>query len=246
MSATRTVEVSGGALDLTSGFVTGRLGTLTVSGGATFAFVPVAVRTRMNLSSATVAGTITIAANDTLQLVGGVLTASVVNNGLFLAQGTATLAGAFTAAAGSTLRVLGANVSTNAAFTVATGFTNNGVIDITSIDLGYSAGLTVTAGTLTNASGGTITVSTGSGGSRSVTGTLLDNFGTVTFDASTSWFSSIDQRGILNVLPTRLLSIAAGRVLTLYPGSTTTVTGTINNLGSCSNLGGAFSGFSCP
>ena len=87
----------------------------------------------------------------------------------------------------------------------------------------------------------------GFGGARTLTATLLDNFGAFNVDASLTSNTSIDQRGILNVAATRTLTISAARVLTLYPGSTTTVTGNINNIGSCINLGGTLSGtYSCP
>src|ERR1041385_3941375 len=101
-------------------------------------------------------GTVTIPAGQSLNLVGGTLSAAVVNNGLLFIQGVVTLSGALTTGASSILRVQGNSTFGGGALTVTTGFTNTATIELTDIVSSYGASLTVTTGTLTNAPGATI------------------------------------------------------------------------------------------
>ena len=243
LAANRFFTVTGGTLDLSAGLVSGGTGTLSTTGVA-LSFSTATVQTRVTFATTTIAGTVTIPSTDSLVVVGGAINSPVVNNGLLLTQGTVTLGGALTNT--GLLRVRGSQDYGTSALTVTNGFTNAGAIEFTNIDGGYVANLTVTTGTLTNAPGGTITVLPGFGGARTITAGLIDNFGTMNVNASATASASIDQRGIMNVAASLTLTIPAGRALTLYPGSTSTVSGTLTNSGTCSNLGGAFSGFSCP
>src|SRR5207253_1886694 len=61
--------------------------------------------------------------------------------------------------------------------------TNAGTITLESIDQSWSSGLTVTAGTLTNAVGAVINVNNGAGGGRAILANL-DNMGTVNINFS--------------------------------------------------------------
>ena len=83
-----------------------------------------------------------------------------------------------TTTTGSTLRLQGSNSTGTANLTIATGFTNNGTIDLTTIVSTYTDALTVTSGTLTNAVGGTIQSSIGAGGTRTITAPV-NNQGTL-------------------------------------------------------------------
>ena len=80
-------------------------------------------------------------------------TGTLVDQGTVVAEGSSAIDAPLTTAASSTLNVLGTNTGTT--LTVANGFTNNSVIELTSTGapLGY---LTITIGTLTNAAGASI------------------------------------------------------------------------------------------
>ncbi|HXV85301.1 MAG TPA: hypothetical protein VD793_01310, partial [Gemmatimonadales bacterium] len=67
--------------------------------------------------------------------------------------------------------------------TVTNGFTNVGAIELSSVNAGYAATLTVTNGTLVNGPTGTITTLVGAGGGRALN-VALDNQGLVTLNAA--------------------------------------------------------------
>ena len=78
--------------------------------------------------------------------------------------------------------MLGDGALSGATLTVANGFTNNGLIELTSVLNAQGAGLTISAGVLVNAATtGVFNVLPGTGGTRTFTG-QLDNQGTVTID----------------------------------------------------------------
>ena len=74
-----------------------------------------------------------------------------------MVQGNAALNGAFGNLPGGTLRVDGSALTSGAHLTVASGFTNQGTIEMTG-DQNWFSQLTVSGGTLTNAVGGSIHV----------------------------------------------------------------------------------------
>ena len=84
----------------------------------------------------------------------------MVNRGtLVVHDGTGTIAGAFTAAAGSTMNLSVDDAGgANTTLTVATGFTNDGAIALNNASTtGLANTVVVSAGTLTNAAGATVT-----------------------------------------------------------------------------------------
>ena len=105
------------------------------------------------------------ATNDTID-------AAVQNAGTVVVAGIVNINGALTAGAGSTIEIEEGDQGNgigNATLTVANGFTNDGVIDLTGVGYApYSSLLAVNKGMLVNASDGTIrsTDPTGDGGSR--------------------------------------------------------------------------------
>ncbi len=128
-------------------------------------------------------GILTNDVGHTLTMAAGTMNANLANQGTFIASGSVALNGALTTAAGSTLRVGQVDGTTSLAnLTVANGFTNNGAIELTTtFAAAYSAALTVTTGTLTNASGGTISSLAGTvGGGARTLAAQLNNQGTVT------------------------------------------------------------------
>jgi hypothetical protein len=148
-----------------------------------FATAQSTAATLWSMNNATVNGAITFTNNpgQTLSVQGTTFNTAFDNQGAFILRASSSLNGALTTSAASSLVVQG-DASCCAAFaTVANGFTNNGVIDLTAINgaSGTTSSLTVTNGSLTNASGATITSSIGTGGARSLTAALV-NQGTVT------------------------------------------------------------------
>jgi hypothetical protein len=135
--------------------------------------------------SLSIASTSTI--NATFTINGGTLlllnvtlngSGTLVNQGTLLAQGNSTINLPYTTAAGSVLRVLGTSTG-DATLTVTTGFTNNGLIELTSAGAAAAATLAVGNGTLTNAAGGSINTLAGAGGLR-VLNAQFNNQGTLT------------------------------------------------------------------
>lgn len=141
----------------------------------------------------------------------------LVNGGTVAAQGDSAINVPFTTTANSTLRVLGSNAA-DAALRVATGFANNGSIELTSAGAAASATLTVAGGTLTNTAGANINFLAGAGGSRTLNA-RLDNQGTLT----------IAQNG-RNFTPTGAFTNAV--TLNIGYGSTFTANGAYSQTGS--------------
>src|SRR6185312_14882838 len=180
----RTFTVSGGTFNYNAGTV-GGAGTLQLS-STTANFTPNfsnAVTAR-RLASATLdgPGTLTNAAGGTLNTDNGTINAAVVNQGLLVFRGgNNNLGGSFENQAGATVRLLGDGSFDQAILNVASGFTNSGVIELTSVVNGQNAALNVGGGSLVNAVGGQINVLAGTGGPRGL-GVQLDNRGTVTIE----------------------------------------------------------------
>ncbi len=113
-----------------------------------------------------------------------VVNSAIVNDGTLRVQRGGTWNGAYTSGSGSTLRVE-SELGTTSTLTVASGFTNNGTLELTTISNAGPANLTWSTGTLTNASGATMLLSAGTGGTRTLTG-ALSNSGTVTVNAAST------------------------------------------------------------
>jgi fibronectin-binding autotransporter adhesin len=176
--------VVGAATSFTyTGGTIGGLGTLAVASGGTLTLAANLTTANLNLalSGATVSGTgtLTNVASQSLALNNTVVNVPFVNQGTIVVQNASNaFTGAFTTAAASTLRIQGNASCCSGALTVASGFTNNGLIELSSFNGGTLAALTVTSGTLLNAAGGTISVLGGTGGSRQINA-AIDNQGTM-------------------------------------------------------------------
>src|SRR5690606_37373513 len=110
----------------------------------------------------------------------------LVNAGLVHAITGSSITQSLTTTAGSTIRVAANGESGASSLTVDSGFTNAGTIELTSTVGGYPAGFTVGSGALVNAAGGSIVSLPGTGGSRSMAGSIV-NEGLVLVDAPLTW-----------------------------------------------------------
>jgi fibronectin-binding autotransporter adhesin len=255
LGANRDFTVTGavGVLDLSAGTVSGPLSSTLIVTGQTLSFSTTTVTVPMTLTTTTTGGTITIPTGQTLILLNGGLSdpVTIANGGTLLTHGSVSLTGAVTLATGGTLRPRGQSNGSNATLTIANGFTNNGLIELTSADGGFSSTLNVTNGTLTNASGATIHTAAGAGGSRTIAA-QLNNIGTLDVDqdvtinkASAAHTNSgaidltvadlqVSQSGTSpSFANTGTVTLAAGRTWTVNNGtldlSTGSVTGTVTS-----------------
>src|SRR5207244_3831477 len=136
-------------------------GTLVIGAAATLNITPSATY-NMNdhnlvnngtaaLTSVTLNGTGLFTNTGMLTLRGSTVNAPLVNQGTITALGTNTpnaINGTFTSQAGSTVRVESNATSQNASLTFAAGFTNNGLIEVVSLDAGFASNFNVTNGVL--------------------------------------------------------------------------------------------------
>src|SRR5437762_3478666 len=130
-------------------------------------------------------GTLTNAVGKTLGADNSTLNCTVVNQGLLVFRGFGNnIGGTLENQAGATLRVLGDGNFSGAQLNMASGFTNFGLIELTSVINSQSATLNLTSGTLLNAAGAQINVLTGSGNGGRFLGAELDNRGTLNVGAS--------------------------------------------------------------
>jgi hypothetical protein len=239
----RTMAVAGGAFSYDNpapGGLAGR-GTITFT-GATLNLGPDFVNDTLDVSFQNSGingpGTLTNAAGRTLTAQTTAISAPLVNQGLFVARGTTSLDGPVTAAATGTIQLQADAFCCTSTLNVATGFTNNGLIELTAINAGgTTASLNVASGTLVNAVGGTIAVLAGTGGARGLDaqidnqGTLLVaqdvTLGKVSADHSNSGSIqvnggnlSISQSGTSPTFTTTgSIDVAAGRTLTVTGGA---------------------------
>ena len=148
--------------------------------------------------STTGAGTVTVSTGDTITVGGAVINdgalilrdAQIVgpldNGGSLGVEGTTSLTGALTTTGTSSILVR-ATSSSAALFTVPTGFTNNGILELT--DLGANTvTLAVTSGTLVNAAGATLRSLAGINNQTRTITADLDNQGSFSVDLFTSLF----------------------------------------------------------
>jgi hypothetical protein len=177
---TVTVDVSdtiafldvGGGLGVQTVTVSSR--TLGIDSGATFG--PTA---ELNLISSTLNGASgTLVNRGAVTAQSSVINPAFANNGRLTLRGTTFVNGLLTTQAGSTLRVEGDTSFSSAFATIDQGFVNKGVIELTSVSGGGSAHLTVSKSSLVNATGATVDISAGAGGSRTLDA-MLDNQGSV-------------------------------------------------------------------
>jgi len=178
----RSLLLSGGSLDYTSGSITGA-GTLSLT-SANVTLTPTLSTGSVNVSlaSSTVGGTGTleVATATSLIIRASAINASFDNQGLVTVNGSSSINGTLANAAGATLRVQGNGVYGQGFLTVANSFTNDGAIVLTDTASSFGATLTMPAGaTLTNT--GTIDAAVGFAGVRTLTA-ALDNQGTVTLN----------------------------------------------------------------
>ena len=115
----------------------------------------------------------------------------------------------------NTLWIQGGNAGSHALLTSANGVTNHGTLRLESVDGGYSETLTISAGYLVNAADGVVQINPGSGGSRTVNGSIVN-------------------QGVLNVASGISLSANSGG------GTFLQQAGTINGQGWFAWAGGQF------
>ena len=149
---------AGGTLPISGGTFNQNAGTFDVSNGTLSMSIATLNYTGAFTTSNTTVSLLgsTFAATGTLTLNGSTVSGALDNQGTVVARGLSSLNGAVTTGTGTTLRVLGDNAGFNASLTAATGFTNNGTIELTSADSFKNATLVVSSGTLVNASGAAI------------------------------------------------------------------------------------------
>ena len=191
----------------------------TTNSTVTFASALTTTATTFTIVGSTVngAGPFTNAAGQTLTLVASTLNMPVDNQGTLVASGASAITGALTTTVGSVLRMGQVDGSASLAnLTVANGFTNNGAIELTVVvAIAYSSQLTVTSGTLTNASGGSIASLNGAaGGGTRTLAAVVDNQGTITVGPGTAGLLTIN--GGLTTSGTINLELGGTTVTTQY------------------------------
>jgi len=197
-----TVAITGGSLTITDDSTINNA--LDVSGTAS-----------LTLDSLTLEGTGTLTNAATLQLSADTINADLNNQGtLLVPTGVNTINGALTTATNSIIQVRGNGAVDSAALTVANGFTNNGVIELTAINgAGNTAALNVSSGTLTNAASGSIQSLAGAGGSR-ILNAQVTNLGTLTVSQNLTMSNSArtftSTSGTIQVDPAKVLTITDG------------------------------------
>ena len=281
-----TINVSGGDLTVSqsgtnpsftnTGTITiGSGRTLSISGGA---FTPDSgtLSGSVSLSSVTL-GSGTLSNTATVTMVGGGESsdATLINQGtITVLAGATTLNGSFSNEVGATLTVQGNSDdywSGNAVLTLAQGFTNAGAIALTDVGTNdyypyQTASLVVTAGTLVNAAGGTISASTPFANAPRYLTAQLDNQGTLTTSGPLVLNAASAQHtneGTINVsggdltvsqsgtnpsfTNTGAITIASGQTLAINGGTFSQSAGTLSGAGTLSinsatlNLGTDFS-----
>ncbi len=164
-----TLDVTGDSLTTSGGLVSN--GTLTVDGGTLTANGGITVSGgTLNFNGGTIGGTAT--------LTNAALSIGVGASGTetFVVRGSSRLSG--TLASSQTIWVQGSDAGGNTTLTTTEGAVNQGTILLQSINQGYTSSLSIGGSSFVNASSGIITVNGGSGGTRSISGHLV-NQGTV-------------------------------------------------------------------
>ncbi|MBK7908725.1 MAG: hypothetical protein IPJ78_19565 [Gemmatimonadetes bacterium] len=185
-----------------------------------------------SLINTTVIGTGTLfgATGRSLFLSNATLNVPFVNEGFTLVSGTSAMNGAVTNSSipGTMLRIAQADGATStASLTVANGFTNQGLMELSNATVtNYASQLVVPSGTFVNAPGATLSVLGGQtpGGARTIAA-QLDNQGTIITDVP----FSLDRAGA-DHLNTGTLLLNTGNILVTQTGTTPSFTngGTIS------------------
>ncbi|HEV8382119.1 MAG TPA: Ig-like domain-containing protein, partial [Gemmatimonadales bacterium] len=168
-SGTQTLVVPGHTVTLNGAGTVNANGALQVNGGI-------------------VAGTGVLTNNGVVQLYSGTLESPLAlrNEALLTIHGFSYVNGPLTTVAGSTLRMEADYASYYYSYaTVRDGFTNNGTIELTTINGPGAGSLTVPNGTLVNARGASINVLAGTGGARQLD-LQLDNQGSMNIGIATT------------------------------------------------------------
>src|SRR6185436_7921234 len=118
-------------------------------------------------------------AGRTLGIDNSVINNALNNAGLLVVRANSSFNGGFVNVAGATLRLLGDGNYSSVNLTVANGFTNSGLIEMTSVFNAQPVTLNVTSGTLVNAAGATIDILQGSGNGGRTINAQLNNQGTL-------------------------------------------------------------------
>ena len=200
-AADGTIQVTagtGGARSITGNLT--NLGALNVGAGTTLAVNnPSTAATFVNEGQVTVDPAGLMYVSSTYNAAGGTITGPgyVYNGTLLVTVSTATPTTILVDGTGDTLATnnlpnttiwVQGNASlggVNATLTVAPGLTNDGTILLESQNSGYTDTLSTGSGTFTNAADGTIQVTAGTGGARSITGNLT-NLGAINVGAGTT------------------------------------------------------------
>ncbi len=212
----RTFSISGGSLDLSGGTLIGdTLSTLGLS-GVSLTMTPASMRTRVNFGTgSSFTAPYSIPTGDSLRVLGGTLAGPGLEvQGRLIALAGVTVSAPITTTAGSAIEVRSSAIGSSTTMTVSNGFTNNGTIELTSYNAGYTTGLTVLNGTLVNASGGVIRSLAGSAGGRNL-GAQLDNQGLLDVQHS----MSLNRTSSVNV-NSGSIAVASGAALTLAQSGT--------------------------
>ncbi|MBK7905105.1 MAG: hypothetical protein IPJ78_00915 [Gemmatimonadetes bacterium] len=129
-----------------------------------------------------VRGAGTLTSQGAITTAGGSIQKALTNAGTVTARGAMGFTQAVTNNVGAMLRVSGESTTGAATPTFGGGVSNAGNIEFTTSTTGYNLQMTVTGGALTNLPAGTITSLVGTGGTRTITGTI-DNQGTIALPA---------------------------------------------------------------
>ncbi len=182
---------------------------------------------------------------------GVTVSAPLINAGTLEVDGSNSFQGGFTAPENSVLRIVASGATGNSQLTVASGFLNEGSIELSATTSTYSASLTVSSGTLQNEPTGVIASEVGSGGPRTLTAAvynlgLIDvnhplvwngvsavqtNDGSILADANLSIVQSGTTPSFSNL---GSISVAATRTFALSGGSFTQSAGGIGGTGTLS------------
>ncbi|MDP6717663.1 MAG: hypothetical protein QGF59_03370, partial [Pirellulaceae bacterium] len=168
---------------------------------------------------------------------------TLTNSAILNIEGSSTISAAF--AQKGTVNIRG-GASNAATLTSSSGFTNDGAIVLQTVSSTYSSNLEVTSGTLTNTSSGVINSNPGTGGSRSINATVVNN-GTVNFSATSALAKSgatFTNNGTTTVASGKTLSFGTNGVFTQssgllsLAGTLAMVTDTLNINGGTSDITG--------
>lgn len=176
------LKITSGAFNQSSGGTLGNLSSLTLS-SATCNITPdfTNATTDLFLSASTYNGPGLLTNVKSLDLNGSTINTQLANQGSLVVRGTSAVT-TLSTGAGSLIHIESSNSVANSALTIANGFVNNGTIELTCVSGGWTSSMTVTTGTLTNASGGKIAIQSGAGGGGRNLNAQLDNQGTITID----------------------------------------------------------------